>query len=557
MALLQIKDLNFQYPKTEKPAVKNLNLTLRAGEFVVLCGESGCGKSTFLRLIKNELAPFGEKNGAILYQNQPLDELDERTAAVEIGFVFQNPDAQIVTDKVWHELAFGLENLGWESAKMRRATAEMAGFFGIEPWFRQDTDTLSGGQKQILNLAAVMAMQPSLLLLDEPTAQLDPIAAANFISTLQKLNRELGLTILLAEHRLEDVFAIADRVLLMEHGALIYDGPPRQFAENHPTHPMHAALPAAMRIHNALHADADAPLTVREGRQYVTQHFRNHIRALAPPPPVHFEAAAVEMKNISFRYQKDARDILRDVSFTVYEGEHFCIMGGNGCGKTTLLRTLAGLLKPYRGAVSLFGKKLGTYNRQTLYQGNIALLPQNPQTVFLENTLRADFEQMCLRMGLSAEESAQRTEEIACSLGLYHVLMTHPYDLSGGEQQKAALAKLLLSEPKILLLDEPTKGIDAHAKLSLARLLHGCREKGITIITVTHDIEFAANADRCGLFFDGELIAADAPSVFFSENHFYTTAAHRITKGHYDNAILCEDVIRLCQQNGRKEQGDA
>lgn len=232
MEILHIEDLTFRYPDAPRPALQNVSLSVSDGEFAVICGVSGCGKSTLLRLIKRELAPFGEKSGVIMYDGQSQEALDLRTECTGIGFVQQRPESQIVTDKVWHELAFGLESLGLPAEAIRRRVCETAAYFGIEAWFRQNTAELSGGQKQLLNLAGVTVMQPKLLLLDEPTAQLDPIAAADFITTLHKLNRELGITVLLVEHRLEEVLPIADRVILMEDGAIGFDGSPRRFADS-------------------------------------------------------------------------------------------------------------------------------------------------------------------------------------------------------------------------------------------------------------------------------------------------------------------------------------
>lgn len=548
MALLQIKNLNFRYPNADQNAVEQLNLTIHAGEFVVLCGESGCGKSTLLRLIKKEIAPFGTSDGEILYQGKSVHDLDDRTAVAEIGFVFQNPEAQIVTDKVWHELAFGLENLGTSTTQIRRITAEMAGYFGIEPWFHRDTDSLSGGQKQLLNLAAVMAMKPNLLLLDEPTAQLDPIAAAGFLQTLRKLNQELGLTILLAEHRLEEVFPIADRVILMEHGTIRLHEPPRSFRLTDTDHPIYAALPAAMQIGKALGAQNDCPLTVREGRAFLADFIAD--RKLPAAQPVQSTANGIELlrlEDIWFRYEKDSADILRGTSFSVYQGEHFCMLGGNGSGKSTLLRVIASLLRPYSGKICLKGKKLRAHG-SALYQNMLALLPQDPQTVFLEQTLYDDLAKRCSEIGLNVQETEDRIHAAAAQFGLTAHLQKHPYDLSGGEQQKAALAKILLLRPKLLLLDEPTKGIDAQGKADITTLLRSLCAEGMTIITVTHDIEFAAaSADRCAMFFDGNLIASDTPKTFFSENTYYTTAAHRIARGYVPDAVLCEDIIARCR----------
>lgn len=555
MEILQIKNLNFSYPDAQKSALCDVSLSVAAGEFIVICGESGCGKSTLLRLIKRELSPYGEESGDILYNGVPMSELDERTAAADIGFVLQDPEGQIVTDTVWHELAFGAESLGLPQQVIRRRVAEMASYFGIEGWFHKKTSELSGGQKQLLNLAAVMVMQPKILLLDEPTAQLDPIAASDFIATLQKLNRELGLTVLLVEHRLEEVFPIADKVWLMERGAAVYsDSPNRigEFFKAHPSHPMIAGLPAAMRIFGALEEDGAAPLTVREGRKYITEGYENRINAAELKVYIHSEEKAVELKNVWFRYGRELPDVMRDTTLEVYTGEHFCILGGNGAGKTTVLGIIAGVLKPYRGKVMIYGKRSGRV--QADKQPKIALLPQDPQTVFTGKTVREELEETCRIMKIDAEEKIAETAE---RLGISHLLQMHPYDLSGGERQKAALAKLLLLRPEILLLDEPTKGIDPHSKLTLSEMIGQLKADGITVITVTHDVEFAAaNADRCGLFFDGELISADTPTVFFSENNFYTTAANRISRGHYKNAILCEDVAALCRLN-EKKRGEA
>ena len=556
MELLQIKNLTFRYPEAEENAVDNVTFSVSEGEFVCLCGESGCGKSTLLKLIKKELSPYGDIRGEILYNGVPLSQTDDRTAASEIGFVLQNPESQIVTDKVWHELAFGLENLGFDTDVIRRRVAEMASYFGIEDWFHKKTSELSGGQKQLLNLASVMAMNPKVLLLDEPTAQLDPIAASNFIGTLQKLNRELGLTVILVEHRLEDVFPIADKVLLMQKGKLLYSdtvkGVNRYFKAN-PAQPMIAGMPSAMRIHYLLGEDGDAPITVREGRTYITENYGNLVNTVKHPQYEHSNEKAVELKDVWFRYGKELPDVLKGVNLTVYKGEHFCILGGNGTGKTTTLNVMAGLLKTYHGKVEIGGKKINSYQAGSLYIRNVARLPQNPQTVFLEKTVKADLQETCKLMKYTAEETEHKIANLTEKLGITHLLDAHPFDLSGGEQQKAALAKILLSEPKLLLLDEPTKGIDAYSKQALTEILTDLKADGITIITVTHDVEFAATAaDRCGLFFDGGLVSTAVPYDFFSENSFYTTAANRISRGYFKNAIRCEEVVELCRKNGKK-----
>ena len=557
MDILQIENVSFRYPNATDQALCDLSFRVKAGEFVVLCGASGCGKTTLLRLLKRELAPFGEQSGDIRYQGVLQQQMTDRDATT-IGYVLQNPDSQIVTDKVWHELAFGLENLGLPTPVIRRRVAEMASYFGIQDWFRRDTDELSGGQKQMLNLASVMVMQPKVLLLDEPTSQLDPIAAAEFIGTLQKLNRELGLTILLVEHRLEDVLPVADKVLLLDAGRMqFYDAPKRlgTFFQNQP-HPALAGMPSAMRLFHMLGGTGDCPLTVKQGRELVERYDRR-VDHLDPPPYTHSDAMALQMKDVWFRYERDLPDVLRGVSLSVYEGECLCILGGNGTGKTTALRVLSGLNKPYRGTVRIGGKKIGEYTENALYRHNIAALPQNPQSVFLQKTVREDLADICRAMDYPKAEQDAKITSVAERLGIAQLLDRHPYDLSGGEQQKAALAKLLLQQPRILLLDEPTKGMDAASKLVLSALLRDLREQGMTVVIVTHDVEFAAqNADRCALFFDGEIVSVDTPVAFFSANTYYPTAANRMAREWYPQAITCEDVATLCRRNGLADKED-
>ena len=550
MEFLQVKNLSFTYPNRDEAALAGLDFSVERGSFTVLCGQSGSGKTTLLRLLKRELAPHGTQGGEILYCGVPLSAQDDRRSAAEIGFVRQDPDEQLVTDKVWHELAFGLESLGLKNGDIRRRVGEMASYFGIQSWYHNDTDHLSGGQKQLLNLAAVMVMQPKLLLLDEPTSQLDPIAAADFIATLQKLNRELGLTILLSEHRLEEVFPVADRVIVMERGKPCLTGIPRELCGALRGHPLAQGLPSASRIWAGLDVpDAPCPLTVREGRELLETRFSDRSGALISVRPRPETPPVLEAEGLCFRYEKDAPDVLRELSLSVRGGEIFALLGGNGAGKTTTLHLLAGLEKPYRGTIRVLGKKMKDYKNGALYRGCLSLLPQSPRTIFLKDSVREDYRQLLEAHGVKAAEQAEKIDAMAARLDIAPLLDRHPYDLSGGEQQKCALGKLLLTDPKILLLDEPTKGLDAEYKDRLRSLLHGLRAEGRTVVMVTHDVEFAAAvADRCALFFDGEVIADGAPNEFFSGNHFYTTAASRIARTVLPNAVLCEEVVALCRE---------
>ena len=567
MALLEVKNLSFTYPRqpkdtTEpKPALSDVSLEIRKGEFMVLCGASGCGKSTLLRLLKRELAPEGEKSGEIIFCGKEQSTLSEREAACEIGYVLQNPENQIVTDKVWHELAFGLENMGVPTPVIRRRVAEMACFFGIDDWFRKKTTELSGGQKQLLNLASILSMQPKLLILDEPTSQLDPIAASDFIHTLSKINKELGLTILLTEHRLEEVFPLADRVAVMDQGKLLFVESPRQAGHElkkfDPNHRMLLGLPSAVRIYQGLDAeDVTCPLTVRDGRNFIEENYNNTITRLEREPEKKEEKdrpIAMRMKDICFRYEKEEPDVLDHVALTLYEGEVVSLLGGNGAGKTTLLSVISGTNRPYYGKIEVFGKRLQKYRGKELYIRKLASLPQNPQTVFLKMTVREDYEELAKVLECKKSEMEEKIQAVAQKLEITHLLDRHPYDLSGGEQQRAAIGKVLLLEPRLLLLDEPTKGIDAWSKRQLGNLLKDLRGQGITLLMVTHDVEFAAEvSDRCGLFFDHEITSVDTPEEFFCNNNYYTTAANRISRQQYENAITCEEVIELCRQNGRK-----
>ena len=542
MEILAVRDLTFTYPECGSPAVKNVSFSLERGEFAVLCGATGSGKSTLLRMLKRELSSVGDRSGEVLFCGTPLAELPDITSASAIGFVMQNPEQQTVTDKVWHELAFGLENLGTPPDDISRRIAEMASYFGIGEWYDKDVSELSGGQKQLLNLAAVLVMQPQLLILDEPTAQLDPIASSDFIATLKRLCQDFSITIIIAEHRLEDVVPKCDRLLVMENGSIIAAAPPAEvIAELKGKSEILCGMPAAARLYAELGVSGRCPLTVREGRSFIETNYGNTTRGLPQASYSPSEETALEFKNVYFRYERNGRDILNGLSLKIHSGELFCILGGNGSGKTTALSAAAGLLKAYSGSIKVFGKKTGEYKNRSLYRQCLAMLPQDVQTVFLKNTVREEL-----------SECGADISELPYDIS--HLLDKHPYDLSGGEQQLAALAKVLAARPKLLLLDEPTKGLDAAAKLNIIKILRSLKEKGITVATVTHDVEFAAAfSDRCAMFFGGRIVGEGSPKEFFSRSSFYTTAVSRMTRGYYDNAVTVEDAVKLCSLNGRKE----
>ena len=533
MALLAVKDLTFTYPNCSKPAIESVSLTVEKGEFLAVCGPTGCGKSTLLRLMKRELAPLGKLSGEITVDGRAQSALTERDAAARIGYVMQKPEHQIVTDKVWHELAFGLENMGLPQPVIARRVAEMASYFGIEDWFERDVSTLSGGQKQLLNLASVMVMQPELLILDEPTAQLDPIAASDFIATVRKINRELGLTVIITEHRLEEVIPACDRLLVMQNGRVLDCAAPRNVVSRLADMPeILRFMPAAARLFHAAHGMGECPLDVREGRAFIQA--QGCCGSLPDERPLDESAAPVlEFRDVYFRYERNAADMLAGMSFTVREGEICCILGGNGSGKSTTLSVAAALNKAYSGEVRVFGKRLRAYKNQTLYRNCLTLLPQDVQSIFLCNTVREELAEC----GSSAD---------TLPFGFAPLMEKHPYDLSGGEQQLVALAKVLATQPRLLLLDEPTKGVDAAAKARMIGVLKALKDQGMTLVIVTHDVEFAAEcADRCCLMFRGQIISEGTPRAFFRENSFYTTAVSRMTRGLIDGAVTVADAAAV------------
>ena len=547
MAHFHIQDLSFAYPTGCKNSLNSVSLTIEQGEYVVLCGKSGSGKTTLLKHLKPVLTPYGTRNGQIFFNAQPLESLSQHEQAAKIGYIMQNPDEQIVTDKVWHELAFGLESLGCDQKTMRARVAEMACYFGIADWFHKDVATLSGGQKQLLNLASIMAMQPEVLILDEPTSQLDPIAASDFLNTVRKINTELGTTVIITEHRLEDIFPYADRAIVMDRGCVIANDAPRKIGKLlwEQQNPMFTAMPTPMQVFYAVNGQGDCPLTVREGRNWLSRAFPTQpdISSITVTDQVDSTGnVALSLKELWFRYEKDSQDVLRGVSAEVPYGSLYAIVGGNGAGKSTMLKAICGICKPYRGKVQVFGKPVQKYKSSELFGGCLAMLPQDPKSLFVKGTVGEDLAEMT--------EDQALIQQIAAMCQIEALLNSHPYDLSGGEQQRAALAKVLLTKPKLLLLDEPTKGIDNFFKETLAEILCKLKEQGVTIVMVSHDVEFCAkHADLVSMFFDGQILTTDDPRHFFGANSFYTTAANRMSRHVFSQAVTAQDVAALYQKN--------
>ena len=485
-----VRDFGFQYPRQgsadAREAVRGVSFQVEQGAFCVMTGSTGSGKTTLLRCMKPELAPVGTRSGSLSVLGYELfgasgdgahgmgtgaaeravgDDLPVMSpleSAQSIGFVMQDPSAQIVCDTVWHELAFGLENIGMPQEQMRRRVAEVAHFFGIEPWIRSSTESLSGGQKQLVNLAAVLALRPRLLLLDEPTAQLDPNAVKQFVFLLSRVNRELGITVVMATHSPEDVEAHATQFVHLDNAV--------------------AAAPReqAARVLAPRRADRAARLAGGE--------------------------TAIGVRGLHYRFERKLSWVLRGIDLDIVQGSIHAIVGGNGCGKTTLLRCIAGVLKPQRGSMK---------NRLA---GSQALLPQDPKALLVCDSVMEELMEWSGRCGYDHAQAM----EAAHWFGLDELFDSHPYDLSGGQQQKLALAKLLLAKPRLLLLDEPTKGLDPYSSAGLSRIIRDLADQGTTIVLVTHDLDFAfVVADQVSMLFDGEVTCSEPTEEFLANNLVY------------------------------------
>lgn len=546
MEILSCENVAFKYIESTDYAISDCTFSVKKGEKIMLCGASGSGKSTLLRLLKRELSPRGELSGNITLMGKDRSELSDRESAEKIGFVMQSPDSQTVCDKVSAELAFGLESFGVKSGEIQSRVGEMAAFFGIEPLYDRDISTLSGGQKQLVALCSVMVTDPDILLLDEPTAQLDPVAARELLGILDRLNKEMGVTIIIAEHDPEELFDSCDKILYLAKGKTELFGTPALTAKYFVENALEGFLPETAKAFARL-CD-DLPLNVRQGRAKLEKLGVTDIPKQAVNDTERAEPYALQCKNLWQRYEKNSPDILKGCDLGIRKGECYGLLGSNGGGKSTLLRVICGLCKPYMGAVSLFGKKQKAYKNGSLFREMLAFLPQEPVTMFVKESVREDL----LQSGdkVTVENVSQR-------MGIEHLLDRHPWDLSGGEIQKCAFAKILLADPKIIILDECTKGMDSFAKKALGDILLDIKDEGRTILLVTHDLEFAAQyCDRCGLLFDGKIVAEDNAVEFFSHNRFYTTAAARLTRGFFSGAVTSTAVReRLAMvKRGQNEQ---
>lgn len=532
--IIELKQVSFYYPEGVTPALTQIDLAVPAGGFVLVCGPSGSGKSTLLKHMKSSQIPFGKGTGELLFKGKDLETMELGESARSIGFVGQNPDNQIVTDTVWHELAFGLENLGVPVEEIRKRTAETAQYFGMTEWFRQPVETLSGGQKQMLNLASVMVMQPEVLILDEPTAQMDPIGARRFFHTLKGLQQEIGTTIILSEQRLEEVMPLAQDLVYMENGQIVAQGPVQESLKiladyekikNKPL-AMETSFPVALRVYikSREKEEETVPVSVGQGRQWLSGK-----RVVTSEHKETYEETetVITVQGVDFSYEK-GKKVLEHLDWQVKKGSIYGLLGGNGAGKTTLMKLICGILKPRRGKIKT--------------NGTVRYLVQNPLSIFTEITAEDELAVCCGRDPKAVEEMLEKME-------LTEFREQNPLDLSGGQQQRLALGKVLLTKPEILLLDEPTKGMDGGFKVKFGAMLGELKKQGITTVLVSHDMEFCAEyATYCGLMFDREIISFGPTREFFAENVYYTTAAARMTRGILKDCLVAEDIMAALEK---------
>ena len=528
MPAIEVRGLSFAYPGADAAVLEGLDWSVPQGAFALLVGGTGSGKSTLLSLLKPEIAPAGELTGELRVLGEDVADMDVRASAERVGYVFQDPENQIVCETVWHEMAFGLENLGLVRDEMRRRVAETSYFFGLEDWLHRDTDTLSGGRKQLLSLAAVLALRPRVLLLDEPTSQLDPVAEKNFLHALFRVNRELGCTVVVATHqprpmleyatcahRIEDVRVreVADIASLGHREGLFSGEVPGWGASRRAKNGVFSSVSGQLGSLDPRGGAPGAKKGLKSGKSASSgAQIQPQDDSGAPSraggrrilPKMH-AGSATTLSEGWFRYDRVSGWVLRGLDATFSAGAVHAIVGGNGCGKSTMLSVLAKTARLQRG-------------RMVRGAASAALLPQNPKALLVAETVRDELMEWASACGYDEAVARER----AAQLGLDDLDARHPYDLSGGQRQLLALAKLLLIGPELLLLDEPTKGLDLTSRRIIARALCEHAQAGGTVIMATHDLDFAEQvADDVAMMFDGEIACVEPPAGFFADNVFY------------------------------------
>lgn len=551
MPLYKVENLTYYYPEAEKAALNNISMEIEDGEFVLVAGGSGSGKSSLARALAGLIPDFygGRIGGKVYFQGRDIRAMDRGKLAREIGMVFQDPEKQIVQTHVEAEIAFGLENLGLDNEEMLRRVAEVVCFMDLEKIRGAFTANLSGGQKQKLALASVLAMQPRALVLDEPTSQLDPVAAEDILNLVKRLNEEMGFTVIMIEQRLERCLHLADRVLIMEKGGIAYDGNAREVARSAIKSGMPFVPPVA-RFFAGLEVPS-VPLTVKDGRKMLRSFISNknhgeekqdvlrHGGGLSTHAPE--QKSAVRLKNLWFTYP-GGQEVLKDVNIDIKEGEFVAILGENGAGKSTMLRQLTGLLRPDRGTVEVLGKDVGRNGYKEIRR-HTAYLSQNPNDYLFQDTVEDELLFTLKNFGFKDKSAV---DEMLERFHLARYRRVNPRDLSSGERQRVALASVLVMSPGLIILDEPTRGVDFRLKAELGRFLQQETAKGRTVIVVTHDVEFAAEyAARVVMMFSGRVVSDGGKHEVLGKSVFYSPQLGKMCRG------ICDGVLTFSEARDR------
>ncbi|MFD1126440.1 ABC transporter ATP-binding protein [Lentilactobacillus raoultii] len=543
--LIRLTHLTFTYPHAEQPTLQNVDLTVNQGDFLVIAGDSGSGKTTLLRHLKKELLPNGQREGQITITGQSISEMTKLQSAQTIGYVSQNPRHQPVMPTVIEELAFSLENIGCPSREINRRIAEMTTYLGLDHWLHQSIETLSGGQLQLVNLAAVLILRPKVILLDEPTAQLDPLMTRNLMAILARIHQELGMTIVMTEHNLSLPITLATRMVLLNQRTIAADGSPasimakmfyqpttKRFVPEVPAlfltyYPQASPLPLSVMTAQRL-------IRARKFRFKSVPHLTHDLKTAAGEQPI------LAMKNVSFSFNAE-QNVVDHLNLFVNKGDWLTIVGKNGSGKSTLLSLMAGLRKPQFGKIKLNRRLIWKLsNLQRIQQ--LSFLSQEPTLQFGQETVIQEL--IVQGQQLEIKNVAERAARMLKDCRLTHLKSQNPFDLSGGQQRLLGLAIALMAEPVLLILDEPTNGLDPNTKYIVGKLLKDYQRSGGTIVMATHDMAFAAEfSDHCGFMFDGDLETILPRRQFFSENFFFTTAVNRLLRDQVPTAILVDDVV--------------
>ena len=605
MALIEFKDFSFSYlnsdgSESQTKSLDSINLEIDYGDFVLLCGPSGCGKTTLLTNLKKELMPAGRRSGEIKFNGTRIQDLEDLSSACDIGYLFQNPDSQIVTDTVIQEIAFPLENIGLPTEEIRNRISEIVAFFGINDILHKNVNELSGGQKQLVNLCSLLVLRPEVLLLDEPMSQLDPIASYEFLSIVRRLNEEFSITVIMSEHKADSIFPFIDKAVFLKEGKIEFvDNAHNICSEVIDDEIFENYLPVVTKIYNSLSVKhpslikLNTPLSIREGRRCLNtihddlikisdgaDNFDNSSSTNLHHTSKKYHSeeksgildkisfsrnkdALIRMKGIYFAYEKENL-ILKNVDFDLNDGDFVSLIGGNGVGKSTFLQLLVGILKPIKGKVK-YRKGL-----------RLAYVHQNPMIHFSKDNVREEFLESIIEsnllngsdvdfskesyeklLKLSNEEFIEsdilnslkfdnikfKFKELIEFFGISDLIDKHPYDCSGGEQQKIVIVKALLQNADVLVLDEPTKGLDPISSKALAEILNSLRDNGLTILMTSHDLDFVANnCKRCLMLFDKDIQIDDDPKVIFAENNFYTTFVNRMVKDYVPEIVTLDDL---------------